>query len=1170
MSGHESSNDSNSLWNTDGNEVGNSEHAARAINEGTDEERKNVGSSASASVSPMTKANSNSSHTSANNDGIDKNISNNGNSNGGSSSDGAKVDGENTDVSKNNDNNESDNNNNNSHNNNNNNNNSSNNSNNGSGSTNVEVSGGAAAGNSNSNVEKDSNHNNDNHSMLNFHDDYAGILNNLTNGNNRGNMQPQSQSQSRQNNDGANTDKNSSGMDKGTLDMLLQHYQELLNKSNSAANSPQFAPSVGPSNTTPSPNISARPQAAEKPCDHCRRRQNKCIMTPGAQNCVPCDTKGIKCTFSEIPSGKTAADVLQKQMSKRDRVDENINVHELLKRTKFGNVNYNNNNDVSHNVPNVKTNDMPSDSSQNLPMQFYNDAIQSWLKSQSSSSEQQQPAYPYPRNISEFNDSANNGNNTNNSSQKVSPSSVYDFNQFSYGQTPNFPVNSNHQNFQSQINYAQPAIQYPRSSYFVGPTSIFDINLINHMKLDKIEQVQLSKNLALRKVSPTAQFILRDDFNQELYLKQEHDIDLVEKLVHPHGKILVEIFFKLIHPYFPILHERVFLEKYSRSYRELTAPILASIYSLALQWWDFHPQLIGFPKPDVVKQLNDIALKTFYEVFERPKLSIVQAGLLILHCRSECPNNWVLCSEIVALSEELGLGVDCQDWRLPRWERGLRRRLAWAVWCVDKWCALLESRHSHLILGRNWMVKLLTEEDFPDKSPIISSSQRNKPASKRPLSPIGNSSILDISPTDEDFNNGKLLFRQMVSLSIILGEIMDTFYTIGAMKTTTKIEHVLKLAKPLQLKLREWYHSLPHRLSMNNYAPGNYNSNATLTLAYFAAEITLHRKIISTLSPESPEELIPVCRTAAKTRLIAAIEFIRDLKTEHINSFWYTCSTGNLALIGTFSALLYVTAPTKDEALIFRDCLRNYVWILRMSSKSFERAGNALDRIHMLLTQIPGLLTDEPVTQPFVPPKSQSPYNPSSSYNAPPPPPSNPQPPQQNQQGHSQQQFFGSGQSPYYSSPQANFEMLNNSNFKQLKNLPPEVLQSLSNIQSNMPSIPSASFSELNEFLEMRSKTPKLPVSNQTSNSLPPEPLSQDKSPHRIGPLAVNEKTKLSKNPITPSSATGTTNSNTSPAKFDKQNSPENEINTQIAGPTDFKTYMDDKKINSVREESHQ
>lgn len=1013
---------------------------------------------------------------------------------------------------------------------------------------------------------------NHNNSMLNFNDDYTSILNNLTNGNNSSPDKIQSQPQQQ--------DKSSSGMDKGSLDMLLQHYQELLNRSNSSANSPQFVPSSG-TNGAPSPNVSVRTQntLTEKPCDHCRRRRTKCIVPPESDSCVPCDTKGIKCTFSELPSGKVAADVLQKQMNKRDRVDENINVHELLKRTKFSNNNQNknsntninnsnpnsnnNNNNINNNInnaggnnsnSNTPNNELTSDSANNLPIQYYNDAIQNWYKSQTS---YEQPPYPYQRNASEFNNGA---------AQKASPSSLYAFNQFNYGMNSGQPqqqqpLTSGQQSIQRQINYAQSSIQYPRSSYFVGPTSIFDINLINHMKLDKIEQVQLSKNVALRKVSPNAQFILRDDFNQELYLKQERDIDLVEKLVHPHGKILVEIFFKLIHPYFPILHERVFLEKYSRSYRELTAPILASIYSLALQWWDFHPQLIGSPKPDVANQLNDIALKTFYEVFERPKLSIVQAGLLILHCRSECPNNWVLCSEVVALSEELGLGVDCQDWRLPRWERGLRRRLAWAVWAQDKWTALLESRNSHLILGRNWMVKLLTEDDFPDKSPIITSSQRNKQPSHRPLGPIGNSSILDISPTDEDFNSGKLLFRQMVSLSIILGEIMDTFYTIGAIKTTTKIEHVLKLAKPLQLKLREWYHSLPHKLSMSNYTPGSYNSNATLTLAYFSAEITLHRKIISTLSPDSPPELVPVCRTAAKTRLIAAIEFIRDLKTEHINSFWYTSSTGNLALIGTFSALLYVTAPTKDEALVFRDCLRNYIWILRMSSRSFERAGNALDRIHMLLTQIPGLLTDEPATQPFVPPKSQSPYNPSSSYN-PPNPPSNqhshPQQQQQQQPGPSQQPFFNS-QSPYFGSPHASFDNLNNSAFKQLKNLPPEILQGLTSLQANMPGIPSASFTELNELLEAHSKTPKTQSTNISSHSS--EPPSQEKSPQRSIPLVINDKMKGNKNPITPSSATGTTHSHESPRKDLKKSPPRSEVRPKINTPSNGSAPLEEKDV---------
>ncbi|CAI7246981.1 BTE_collapsed_G0027740.mRNA.1.CDS.1 [Saccharomyces cerevisiae] len=176
----------------------------------------------------------------------------------------------------------------------------------------------------------------------------------------------------------------------------------------------------------------------------------------------------------------------------------------------------------------------------------------------------------------------------------------------------------------------------------------------NYLKrtLDNVDQIQLSKTLSLRKVSPTAQFTLQDDFDTTLHSKQEYEVDLVENLVHPHGHLLVEIFFKLIHPFLPILHERVFLEKYSRSYRELTAPLLASIYSLALQYWDFHPALLGFPKPDVTAQLNNIALETFYARVGRPKLNIIQTGLLILQCRSECHNNWVLCSSVVALAEE--------------------------------------------------------------------------------------------------------------------------------------------------------------------------------------------------------------------------------------------------------------------------------------------------------------------------------------------------------------------------------------------------------------------------------------------------------------------------------------------------------------------------------------
>ncbi|SCU99502.1 LADA_0H20164g1_1 [Lachancea dasiensis] len=840
-----------------------------------------------------------------------------------------------------------------------------------------------------------------------------------------GNADSQSIKNPNSNNNGNNNDNNNNNNNNNTgngdqqpnLDLLLQYYQELFSRSGGAAadynksptNSSHTGQANGPTDASRSQNPTLTSKAlaamgnksviAEKPCDHCRRKQIKCVIVPDLSNCVQCETKGIKCVTSERPE----ISEIGQDRSKRNRVDENVNVHELLKRSR----------------PNGG----------DTVSQYYTDLLQNLNQSSSggrkssdntnvtAATQFSTPYIPF-----DTPGQVDLGQSSTNSLQNgASPSHISAF--------PSY--NSAHQN----IPFVQPPIQYPRSSFYVGPTSVFDINLVNHVKLDKIDQVQLCKTLALRKVAPNVQFLLRDDLNQQLYMKQEQEVDMVEKLVHPHGKILVDIFFKLIHPQFPILHERVFLEKYSRSYRELTAPLLAALYSLSLQWWDFHPQLVGFPKPDVIDKLNEIALRTFFDVIERPKLSIVQTGLLILQCRSESSSNWAICSEVVALAEDLGLGVDCQDWRLPRWERGLRRRLAWAVWLQDKWTSMMEARHSHLILGRNWLVKMLTDEDFPainpSKNSPVNGSQSNVQMLRDVTSPTGNKSMLDLSPSPDDYRNSKLMFQHMISLSIILGGVMDTFYTLGALETVTRIDQVLKLAKPLQLKMREWYHSLPTELSMGSFQERRFNSNASLTLSYFAVELTLHRRIIVTLNNDTSPELVQVCRLAAKTRLIAAIEFVRDLKFEHINSFWYTCSTGNLTLIGTFAALLYITAPTKDEATIFRDCLRNYVWILRMNSKSFEKAGNSLQRIHMLLVQIPGLLTDDP-------PVSQAP-----------PPPTFTQrslsplaPPQQGEN----QSLMSSGaiaQSPFGAQSITN----------QMKNLPPDILHQLVNIHNNMPTI---------------------------------------------------------------------------------------------------------------------
>lgn len=828
-----------------------------------------------------------------------------------------------------------------------------------------------------------------NNEVLSFNDNYTAILQNLASDNSH--LFSNTFSQQDMDTPGMAIYKNNSETDntrnlehgnsneKQNLDALLHHYQTLLSKSVNPNNS-TFQLNTNPNSNTGTPsahygnhtndngethnnnkNGTNKSIITESPCDHCRRRQTKCVIVPNLSNCVQCETKGIKCTFSEQPHrGYKPND----NGSKHVRTNDISNLEAPYKKTKLQNNSIGNENVV----------------------QYYTELLQ------------------------HLNESMSHSASTNHS--RDSPYCKPAVNSNTVGTRQPHDPQQQVQQFSSSQSHAQ----YPRSSFYVGATSIYDINLVNHIKLDHIDQIQLSPSVSLRRVAPNVQFILRDNCNQQLYMKQEQEIDMVEKLIYPHGKVLVEIFFKLIHPHFPILHERVFLEKYARSYRELTAPLLASVYSLALQWWDFHPKLIGFPKPDVASQLNEIAFRTFFDMIERPKLSMVQTGLLLLQCRSECSNNWVLNSAVVALSEELGLGVDCQDWKLPRWERGLRRRLAWAVWCQDKWVALLESRPSHLIFGRNWMVRMLSEEDFPSISPSISESHEASRPNSSMENPLSSGALFDMFPGNEDFVDGTLMFQQVVSLSVILGEIMDTFYTEGGMQVTSKIEQVLKLAKPLQLKLREWYHSLPSKLSMNRFVPRKFNPNATLTLAYFAAEITLHRKIITTLKQDTPKELVQVCRTAAKTRLVAAIEFVRDLKNEHINAFWYTCSTGNLMLIGTFAALLYVTSKTTDEAVGFRDCLRNYIWILKVGAKSFDKASNALNRIHILLTQIPGLLTDEQPRE-FMPNRSQSP-----AYNS--------------------QQWKSSSSVDLQQSPP---------NLSQLRNLPAELLQTLTNIQALSP-----------------------------------------------------------------------------------------------------------------------
>jgi hypothetical protein len=109
--------------------------------------------------------------------------------------------------------------------------------------------------------------------------------------------------------------------------------------------------------------------------------------------------------------------------------------------------------------------------------------------------------------------------------------------------------------------------------------------------------------------------------------------------------------------------------------------------------------------------------------------------------------------------------------------------------------------------------------------------------------------------------------------------------------------------------------------------------------------MTLHRRILRSLSAADDPALRRICRRAAHARLTSATDFVSALRPEHLQSFWYAASKYNFALVGTFIALLWATATEKDEADMYKRCLDEYKWVLRLSSKSAEFLELAIARM---------------------------------------------------------------------------------------------------------------------------------------------------------------------------------------------------------------------------------
>lgn len=294
---------------------------------------------------------------------------------------------------------------------------------------------------------------------------------------------------------------------------------------------------------------------------------------------------------------------------------------------------------------------------------------------------------------------------------------------------------------------------------------------------------------------------LHDEANDELEANMSVLAEL-DAIVNPHGPALVDLYFSIIHPSFPVVDEQTFRQDYAHCYHAVSPELLAGVYVVASQWWTQDARLPAAQRP-IIELLEDMALRLIGDALHRPRLSTVQAGLVI--AQRPFGESRELMAQLVNIGYELGLHLDCSTWTVPAWEISLRRRLAWALYMQDKWSSLIYGRPSQ-ISKVNWAVKPLSRDDFPCNA--------------------GGESEDDESG---DLEKGWTVYIEMVALTEILSEVLDTFYTLQATRefeeaggNATKV--ILDRAKPVQIKLKDWFSRLSKLLRVEGSIAGKLSS----------------------------------------------------------------------------------------------------------------------------------------------------------------------------------------------------------------------------------------------------------------------------------------------------------------------------------------------------------
>lgn len=248
------------------------------------------------------------------------------------------------------------------------------------------------------------------------------------------------------------------------------------------------------------------------------------------------------------------------------------------------------------------------------------------------------------------------------------------------------------------------------TAHFVGLAGEQDTNLFSSIRYNVLNETRFI-DFNIRQVyvgdstkgTPPIHFSsINDSFPERDQKVKRLASDAIESLVGEHGDALVRLYFRFVHPVLPILSKAGFLMTYATQKLSIPASLRGAIYGLACAFWSQDPLLTNH-QPKSQPDLFDHTHAALNRELDSPKLATLQACLLVLHEQpdvagtTESPRIWVLACQATACAQALGLHQNPTAWKLPPWEKKLRKRLWWATYAGDTWTAICHGQTPHIV-----------------------------------------------------------------------------------------------------------------------------------------------------------------------------------------------------------------------------------------------------------------------------------------------------------------------------------------------------------------------------------------------------------------------------------------------------------------------------------------